>query len=226
MSSGLAGSTLRNFAALSRRSPATSPIPQARRLRGRRSASGTTPPGRSCPPGSSKRRIASTRPRPHSRAHGFGRSRPRSRGRPSRTAPQGRARGTPMPRATRERRPEALVPAVDAPSGDATESCGVIPLDFRVVESHDRRGVMASCGVVDPPHDLHVLLRHRPLSIPRLKRRLVVPEGRIAARGACPSRPRSGSGVCRSVRRRRRACPTRRGSSRPASICRAGSACS
>jgi hypothetical protein len=54
------------------------------------------------------------------------------------------------------------VPAVDARSYQAPEwEARAIPLDFRVIESEDARGIAASHGVVDTAHDLDVLLRHR-----------------------------------------------------------------
>ena len=58
-----------------------------------------------------------------------------------------------------EEPPEALVPAVDASSHDVPECAPrVVPLEIGVVEGEPGGGVTASHSVVDPAHDLDVLL--------------------------------------------------------------------
>jgi hypothetical protein len=44
-------------------------------------------------------------------------------------------------------------------------------LDLRVIDRENNIRITAGGSVIHPPHDLDVLLRHSPLSIPRPERR-------------------------------------------------------
>jgi hypothetical protein len=75
--------------------------------------------------------------------------------------------------------PKAFVPVenVGLTHQAPRRSVGDIPLDFRVIEVKDMRGVVLCDGGVDPAHDLYVLLRHRARSISPSRWRLGCPRG-------------------------------------------------
>ena len=65
-----------------------------------------------------------------------------------------------------EPRPDPLVTAVEACGQPLACEPSGIPLNFRVVQRMNGLSVAACDGLVNPPHHLQVLLRHRPPSIP------------------------------------------------------------